>query len=28
VSSGYVPVAQKSNKYFEEKPVVVDDPFG
>jgi hypothetical protein len=28
VSSGYVPVAQKSNKYLQENPAVVVDPFG
>ena len=27
VSSEYVPIAQTSNKHFEEKPVVVDSPF-
>lgn len=28
VSRGYVPVALKSKTHFEEKPVIVDDPFG
>ena len=28
VSRGYVPVALISKTHFEEKPVIVDDPFG